>query len=86
MNKQELLSFCRYYKGEETNPYKGDLRANLWEYEKYWLEESLKEDSDYLSELANEYISAGLLTWTETDGTPSLLKALLFNRDRKSVV
>ena len=80
MNKNELISFCRYYKGEEENPYKGIL-ANIWDCEKYWLEEALK-DSDYLSELTNEYISAGLLTWNETDGTPYLLKALLFNRYR----
>lgn len=81
MNKQELIKLCRWYKGEERNPFGTQL---LWDIEKIWVDEMSKpEESEFLVENTPEYLNAGLLRWNETDGTPYLLKALLFNRYRQ---
>lgn len=39
MKKTELLKLCRYYKGEDKNPYEGkdQNKAMLWSYEQIWL-------------------------------------------------
>lgn len=80
MEKKELIAHCRYYKGETKNPHTGD-KAIFWDYEKLFIDEMAKPaESVFLSNLALEYSRAGLLEWNETDGTPFLLKALLFNR------
>lgn len=82
--RKDYLKFCRYYKGEKNNPYENEDKAMFWEYEKVWIDEMSKpEESDLLVGNTSEYINAGLLSWNETDGTPYLLKALLFNRYRQ---
>ena len=36
--KQELMKFCRLYKGEAYNPYNTDPnKAAIWDYERAWL-------------------------------------------------
>ena len=36
--KQELMKFCRLYKGEAYNPYNTDQnKAAIWDYEWAWL-------------------------------------------------
>lgn len=79
--RKDYLKFCRYYKGEKDNPYENGDKAMFWEYEKVWIDEMSKpEESDLLTGNVPDYFHAGLLNWNETDGTPLLLKALLFNR------
>lgn len=89
MDKKSYLQFCRYYKGEETNPYEGKDRtkAMLWSYESVWLREMEKIELDkkqtrehILFEYLEEYLNNGLADFTKMDNIPVSLKALLFNR------
>lgn len=81
MEKQDLLQFCKYYKGEEESPYQGTENA-LWGIEKTWVAFSLNAEKgfDYLSKCLNEYLSCGLRDFEQFDDTPVSLKAVLFNR------
>jgi hypothetical protein len=87
--KQELMefcSFCRLYKGEKENPYKGEQnKACLWSYERAWLLEFAKPHSPLLMSYFSEYISVGLTYFSTHDGVPITLKALLFNRYKNSL-
>lgn len=88
MKTSDLLSFCRYYKGEEECPFASNNPNSLcWWYEQKWVEFTIKargdEDSDeskVLSSYLAEYIRAGMREFEKTDDTPIALKALLFNR------
>lgn len=83
MKKDDLLRFCRYYRGESRNPFTNDgTRALLWDYERSWVSDNLKEGdfSDYL----NDYIAVGLQDFSKYDDTPVTLKAVLFNRYAKT--
>lgn len=83
-NKKDLIQFCRYYKGEEENPYKDGDKAYLWDYERVWVKETLasykNEDVSFFSPMLDEYLACGLREFEQMDDTPVTLKALLFNR------
>lgn len=85
MDKKDYLQFCRYYKGEETNPYEGkDMnKAMLWFYESVWVREMQDEKDQTLFIYLDEYVNYGLADFKKTDDTPATLKALLFNRYAK---
>ena len=75
---QELLQFCRYYKGEDKSP---KAHSGLWEYEKAWLElNGSQEGKELLADYIDEYSRAGLSQFEAQDDTPASLKALLFYR------
>ena len=81
--REDLIPFCRYYKGEKECP--KDTNENFWEYEKKWVElsENPKEGSDNFNTVSNwidDYLRAGLGSFDRNDGVPVTLKALLFNR------
>ena len=83
MNKEDLIKFCRYFKGE-AEPSK-ETNVLFWEYEKVWVElsENPKEDSEnvkMVSDWLDDYLRAGLSLFKNDDGVPITLKALLFNR------
>ncbi len=84
MEKKDYLPFCRFYKGEEENPYNEDKdqnKAMLWFYEMYWVQDMIKgknENSDF--SILDEYVGVGLGLFEQFDGVPVTLKALLFNR------
>ena len=79
MNEKDYLPFCRYYKGENKNPYEKGNKSLFWQYEKTWIELSVNKD-DKLGEMLDEYIDANLSEFEMYDNTPITLKALLFNR------
>lgn len=79
MDKKDYLQFCRYYKGEEKSPYKNDMQSLLWDYERIWIDLSLKKD-DYLGKMLDDYLEAELQDFEKADDTPATLKALLYNR------
>lgn len=81
MEKQDLLQFCKYYKGEENSPFQG-TEGVLWGVEKTWVAFSLNTEKgfDYLSKCLNEYLSCGLRDFEQFDDIPVSLKAVLFNR------
>lgn len=85
VNKEDLIKFCRYFKGEAENPWKDYcIKALFWEWENKWVEFTLKvykgQQKMFLNRMLNEYIAVGLRTFNDTDDTPATLKALLFNR------
>lgn len=79
MKRDDLTGRCLYYKGEEQCPYESGDKASFWEYERAWVDMSLAE-SDALVACWNEYVAQGLADFETEDGTPVLLKALLFSR------
>lgn len=79
MGKTYLLTLCRYYKGEEHNPFRDQNKSMLWSYERAWVYDMLN-DSDSLSSAIDDYIRVGLGLFEQFDKIPLTLKALLFSR------
>lgn len=75
-NRSFLISLCQRYKGQKENP---DPQDSVWRYERFWVEETMKDNPDF-SQLLNDYLLAGLLEFNTYDDTPSTLKAVLYNR------
>ncbi len=83
MDNEDLVKHCRYYKGEEKNPYDtvDQDKAMLWFYEMCFVMHGKQYNySDYLT----EYAVVGLTSFAEDDGVPIEYKALLFNRYSKT--
>lgn len=82
--REELIGFCRFYKGEEESPYdvgkdgENQNERMLWFYEEVWVNELLQgQNHDYR---LDEYRGYGVDRLMPNDGVPEGLKALLFNR------
>ena len=87
----DLLKFCRYYKGEEENPYENinQNEAMFWFYEKSWISfitgsygnvSAERNAKNLISEYLTDYLNSGLANFSFNDGIPLTLKTLLFNR------
>ena len=83
MESEDLIKYCRYYKGEEQNPFdKFDQdKAMLWFYEMCFVKHGQRYD---YNDLLSEYAVVGLTSFAKDDGVPIELKALLFNRYSKT--
>lgn len=85
-NDNNLLKYCRYYKGEKSNPFKGKDGYNgyFWDYERVWVEQTLlsykETETSFFDDMIEEYLHSGLATFQQKDDTPVTLKALLYNR------
>jgi hypothetical protein len=82
MTEKELISFCKYYKGEKECPFTDQNKSMFWFYECMWVNMTMKDSlcKDYIE----EYNYAGLASFNSDDGVPVSLKALLFNRFGKT--
>lgn len=86
MKNNELLKYCRYYRGEKDNPYssKDNYSGYFWDYEKVWVEQTAlcykNDNTDFFDSMVEEYLHSGLAAFQQTDDTPVTLKALLYNR------
>lgn len=87
MKESDLLQYCRYYKGERENPYKGkdQNKTMLWLYERTWVHDTMaviaRGDANASeSRSLDEYTAVGLAEFENADGVPITLKSLLFNR------
>lgn len=87
MKQEDYTRFCRYYKGEQENPYKGkdQNKTMLWLYERTWVHDTMTVTTRggvNTSESRNldEYTAVGLAEFENADGVPITLKSLLFNR------
>lgn len=82
LTRENLISCCRYYKGEDENPYdeKEPEKSIFWFYEQCWVTFMLDDNGKYIFNISQEYEAYGLTDFEKTDGTPESLKALLFNR------
>lgn len=80
--REELIKQCRYYKGEEENPFEGNENSQnakmFWEYERGWVFSTLRGDTFEI--IIDDYKWHGLDGFRADDGIPMSLKALLFNR------
>lgn len=78
--RDDLIKQCRYYHGEEDNPFDGkdQNKSMLWFYESCWVRDSEKieeaEDMGVYSDMIGEYIGVGLLDFQNADGVPLSLK------------
>lgn len=77
-----LLGYCKYYKGEENNPYEDENpnKAMIWFYEKCWVYDMNKHGDGYFHSMYRDYMGAGLKNFEKDDGVRPTLKYLLFNR------
>lgn len=77
MKKEELLKYCRYYKGEEeiTNNQDADIYI-IWRAERAWVQDF--SNDEITQKTLNEYIAFGLIDFSITDNTPIHLKAFIF--------
>lgn len=86
MEKNDLIKFCRYYKGEDVCPSFEDQNIRmLWGYERSWMMEQLQSIrreflTDLQSEMLDDYLREGLSDFSKNDGVPISLKVILFNR------
>lgn len=80
--ENQLLRYCRYYKGEKEMPkFDNQDKELFWSYEKVWVESKSGENNhDMLAKMIGEYVAAGLGGFEIYDDTPMTLKAMLFNR------
>lgn len=78
----DLLTQCRYYHGETLCPscFVFSINENFWNYEKRWVEANANHETHFLKNMLVEYVVGGLAPFNTNDGTPSTLKALLYNR------
>ncbi len=81
MQKEDYIRQCRYFKGEEINPFEGTDKSMLWFYEQKWCEFAI-EDPAYLDGCVEEYKRFGLTDFSTNDNTPISLKAIFLNRYR----
>lgn len=81
MDKKDLLAFCNYYKGEQSNPNKHSAAWYVWQVEKDWVEEMALDNvvNDCMAKPLNRYISLGYADFEKFDDTPITLKAMLFS-------
>lgn len=76
-----LLQFCRYFKGEGSNPFsRPSLRFWIWEFEKQYVGASAETQqlSPFLQDALERYRRAGLTGFEKADGIPVFLKATLY--------
>lgn len=83
MSTNELLKFCRYYKGEKENPFAHGAAYYLWKVEQDWVEREIADAksetlSDESSKIFDEYREAGLIDFEKSDGVWVGLKASLY--------
>lgn len=78
--EEALLASCKYYKGEDANPFSGidQDKSMFWEYEKLWVGLSLNDSS--FSEELKQLDKAGLGDFGVHQPIPLSLVALLYNR------
>lgn len=81
MRINNLIDYCRYYKGEEENPFEGkdQNKAMFWFYERHWVNE-ISKNENLISEYLSDYLRNDLDNFSFNDHIPITLKALLFNR------
>lgn len=76
-SNNSLLKSCRYYHGEDKNPYiRTDAGFLLWGYERRWVRSAHKPSEANLS----NYMRDGLSDFRKDDGIPISLKVLLYER------
>ena len=88
MTRDELIKQCRYYMGQDSNPFEGAKgvdqdKSMFWEYERIWVERDKGEYED--SELSqSEYLSYPCVKAANSSepvgSVPVSLQLLLFNR------
>ena len=83
MEKEELKSLCRYYKGENECSFHDGNKALFWSCEKWWTEQTAlanDEASERIAVFIKDYMEAGLSGFEKYDSVPITLKAVIFNR------
>lgn len=75
-----LLTYCRYYKGEDTPPESFTKQEkSVWAIEGNWIDMQNRK-APILEDAITDYIGYGLVDFHSEDETPISLKAFLLNR------
>lgn len=74
--KEKLLSFCRYYRGEDKPPYRG-RKDGYWAVERAWVRDMIDE-SESLSEATDTFIYSPVYEETKGSGVPLGILAYLY--------
>ena len=80
--RENIIGGCRYYTGEDSNPYEEEdnARALLWDYERIYVDYMLNDGSEYkgmMQQYYSNYIREGIKLKADT---PIALNALLYAR------
>ena len=82
---EDLLKYCRYYKGEKQLP--DNVHSMFWAIEWRWVNGKKQnpklKDSDWY--VMKDYINDGFENFSKDDGVPMLIKALLYEWFQKLV-
>lgn len=79
MTREDLIKFCRYYKGEKEHPKTHDAIVHIaWNAERKWIEDFPNKGN--CEDILKDYMEIGLTEFEMQDDTPIILKAYLFNR------
>lgn len=78
MEKTEILKHCRYYKGEDENPFKSGAPRTFWQIEKIW--DFLITDSYREGALVNEFLAMNPSGYKEIESIPMSLKAIMYDQ------
>ena len=74
--KENLLTLCRFYKGDDTRQPKGGDDLICWNAERSWISRSLENHEEDVFGL-DQYIESGLVDFQKYDGIPITLKSYL---------
>jgi hypothetical protein len=80
--REDLIKQCRYYHGEEENPFEGkdQDKALLWFYESCWVQMASEETpNDSLIEYC-DYLRVSIPEYLNNDYAPMSYKVLLLDR------
>lgn len=83
LERTELINFCRYYKGEDENPFTSGVPYYLWITEREWVERAISDARNEMyceesSLILDAYRKAGLIDFEKDDGIWLGLKATLY--------
>ena len=81
MTREELIGFCRYYKGEKENPFSISPVWYIWNIEKEWVDKMMINNAECqdLSLAMNHYVSYGFKDFEKNDHIPITLKSMLLS-------
>ena len=80
MDRKELIKLCKYYKGEDVNPFANTEKELLWYIERSWIDEvSQEKPSVLLAEYCNNFAHA-FPEYSNDKYIPMSLKATLHDR------
>lgn len=84
MTADSLITYCKYYHGEDTCPFGADAPTLFWTLEREWVSMCPSSPAagapPIIEQAVREYLTMGLAALGMDDDTPISLKAYIFLR------